>query len=46
MTVRGPPERLVDGRGYQQFGTLFGELLVVRDRIDVDAACAREHAWG
>jgi hypothetical protein len=40
-----PPEPLVDGCGYQQAGTLFGELLVVRDRIEVEAICTREHAW-
>jgi len=44
--LRGPPEPLVDGSGYRQTGTLFGELLVVRDRIAVEAPCAREHAWG
>jgi hypothetical protein len=44
--LRAPPERLSDGLGYRQAGTLFGELLVVRDRIEVDAPCAREHAWG
>jgi hypothetical protein len=44
--LRGPPEPLVDGLGYRQAGTLFGELLVVRDRIEVDVTCAREHAWG
>jgi hypothetical protein len=43
--LRGPPERLVDGSGYRQAGTLFGELLVVRDRIEVEAPCTREHAW-
>ena len=43
--LRGPPTPLVDGLGYRQPGTLFGELLVVRDRIEVDVACAREHAW-
>jgi hypothetical protein len=41
-----PPVALVDGSGYRQVGTMFGELLVVRDRIAVDAACTREHAWG
>ena len=43
--LRAPPEPLVDGLGYRQAGKLFGELLVVRDRIEVEAACAREHAW-
>jgi hypothetical protein len=43
--LRGPPARLVDGRGYCQPGTMFGELLVVRDRIEVEVACAREHVW-
>jgi len=41
-----PPVPLVDGSGYRQAGTLFGELLVVRDRLEVDTACTREHAWG
>ena len=41
-----PPVPLVDGPGYRQVGTMFGELLVVRDRIAVDATCTREHAWG
>jgi hypothetical protein len=44
--LRATPEPLVDGCGYRQAGNLFGELLVVRDRIEVDAPCAREHAWG
>ena len=44
--LRAPPEPLVDGLGYQQAGTMYGELLVVRDRIEVDAVCTREHAWG
>jgi len=44
--LRGPPEQLVDGLGYRQAGTLFGELLVVRDRLEVEVTCAREHAWG
>jgi hypothetical protein len=44
--LRGEPAALVDGRGYRQIGTLFGELLVVRDRIAIDVACTREHAWG
>src|SRR4051794_5277848 len=44
--LRAPPEPLVDGPGYRQTGALFGELLVVRDRIGIDAACTRQHAWG
>ena len=44
--LTGPPAPLVDGRGYRQTGTLFGEVLVVRDRIDVEATCTREHSWG
>ena len=43
--VTGPPVALVDGLGYQQTGSMFGELLVVRDRIAVEATCTREHAW-
>jgi hypothetical protein len=44
--LTGPPAPLIDGRGYRQTGTLFGELLVLRDRIEVEATCTREHAWG
>jgi hypothetical protein len=44
--LTGPPRPLVDGPGYRQAGTLFGELLVVRDRLEVDVMCTREHAWG
>ena len=40
-----PPERLVDGDGYQQAGTLFGDVLIVRDHIAIDAPCLREHSW-
>jgi hypothetical protein len=43
--LTGPPVPLVDGRGYRQEGTLFGELLVERDRVEVEVACTREHAW-
>ena len=43
--LRGPPEPLGDGLGYRQAGTMFGELLVVRDRIEIDGPCTREHAW-
>jgi hypothetical protein len=43
--LTGPPAPLVDGLGYRQAGSMFGELLVVRDRIEVEAACTREHAW-
>jgi hypothetical protein len=43
--LTGPPVALVDGLGYQQAGSMFGELLVVRDRIAVEATCTREHAW-
>jgi hypothetical protein len=43
--LTGPPAPLVDERGYRQTGTLFGEVLVVRDRIEVEAACTREHSW-
>ena len=35
--LRAPPEPLIDGLGYRQVGTLFGELLVVRDRIEIEA---------
>ena len=43
--LAGPPAALVDGLGYRQPGSMFGELLVVRDRIAVEAASTREHAW-
>jgi hypothetical protein len=44
--LTGPPEPLVDGDGYRQPGTMFGDLLVVRDRIAVDAPAWRDHSWG
>jgi hypothetical protein len=44
--LRGPSEPLVDGDGYRQPGTIFGDLLVVRDRIAVDAPAWRDHSWG
>jgi hypothetical protein len=40
-----PPTSLVDGLGYAQAGSLFGEVLVVRDRIEIEVPCTREHAW-
>jgi hypothetical protein len=40
-----PPAPLADGEGYRQTGTLFGEILVIRDRIALDAPCLREHSW-
>lgn len=43
---RGPPEPLADGAGYRQAGRMFGDLLVVRDRIAVDAPAWRDHFWG
>jgi hypothetical protein len=43
--LAAPAERLVDGDGYQQACTLFGDLLLVRDRIAIDAPCLREHSW-
>ena len=43
--LAGAPVPLVDGSGYQQPGTLFGEILVVRDRVEIDGTCTREHAW-
>ena len=44
--LRGPPEPLSDGGGYAQVGVLFGEVLVERDRIEVDGPAVREHWWG
>lgn len=44
--LRGPPEPLADGAGYAQAGVVFGELLVGRDRIPVQAAAVRDHWWG
>lgn len=44
--LRGPPEPLVDGAGYAQPGVLFGEVLVGRDRVDVDGPAVRDHWWG
>ena len=44
--LTGPPAPVVDGSGYGQAGTMFGEVLVVRDRIEVEAICTREHVWG
>ena len=44
--LRGPPEPLADGAGYTQPGVVFGEVLVVRDRIAVDGPAVRDHWWG
>lgn len=44
--LRGPPDPLPDGSGYSQPGTVFGELLVARDRIEVDEPATRAHWWG
>ena len=44
--LRAAPEPLADGAGYSQVGVVFGELLVVRDRIPVEGAAVREHWWG
>ena len=44
--LRGPPEPLADGAGFAQPGVLFGEVLVVRDRIAVDVPAVRDHWWG
>ena len=44
--LSGPPEPLVDGNGYRQVGTIFGDLLVVRDRLEVDGRGWRDHWWG
>ncbi len=44
--LRGPPEPLSDGGGYAQVGVLFGEVLVARDRIEIDGPAVRDHWWG
>jgi hypothetical protein len=44
--LRGLPEPLSDGAGYAQPGVVFGEVMVVRDRIAVDAPAVRDHWWG
>jgi len=44
--LRGPPEPLSDGGGYAQVGVLFGEVLVERDRIEIDGPAVRDHWWG
>jgi hypothetical protein len=44
--LRSPPEALGDGNGYRQIGAMFGELLVARDRVVIDALPAwRDHWW-
>lgn len=44
--LRGPPEPMADGAGYTQPGVCFGEVLVVRDRVVVEALATRDHFWG
>ena len=44
--LRRPPEPLADGAGYAQPGVLFGEILVVRDRVEIEVPAVRDHWWG
>jgi hypothetical protein len=44
--LQGPPEPLPEGAGYAQPGVMFGEVLVVRDRIEVEVPAVRDHWWG
>lgn len=44
--LTGRPAPLVDGNGYRQTGTVFGAVLVERDRVDVQATAERDHWWG
>lgn len=43
--LRGPPEDLLDCVGYRQPGTTFGDVLVDRGRVAIDAPSWREHSW-
>jgi hypothetical protein len=40
------PEPLADGNGYRQVGTLVGQVLVERDRLDLESTAERDHWWG
>jgi hypothetical protein len=40
------PCEVGDGTGYRQRGVAHGELLVGDERIQYDAGCRRDHAWG
>jgi len=44
--LRGEPRPVADGDGYFQAGTLFGVLLVERDRLPVEGVAMRDHWWG
>lgn len=44
--LRGPPGPLADGAGYAQPGRVFGEVLTVGERVEVDAHAVRDHWWG
>lgn len=44
--LRGEPQPLADGAGYVQPGTLFGEVLTVGARVEVDGDATRDHWWG
>ncbi|GMU78751.1 MAG: hypothetical protein AMXMBFR46_15450 [Acidimicrobiia bacterium] len=44
--LRAPPTALADGAGYTQRGVCFGDVLVARERIALDAPASREHWWG
>jgi len=44
--LRGDPRPLADGAGYAQPGVLFGEVLTVAERVEVECAAVRDHWWG
>lgn len=44
--LRHPPAPLTDGAGYTQDGVVFGEVLLERERFDVEVPAVREHWWG